>query len=665
MARILILSHDVIGARMAGTGIRYWEMARTLAHEHAVVLLAPQSPALDGIAVPEGVTCGHFVWGDAASLAPALATADLVIANGLLLHPFPLLAELAQPLVLDLYDPVALENLEVLRHAPPEQRTQQAALDRQMLQQQLAGGDFLMCATERQRDLYLGALLASGQITPMLTDSDPTLRHLLDVVPFGVAAEPPQQQAHALRGVLPAIPADAVIVLWTGGLWDWLDPLTLIRAMPAVVAACPQVRLVFLAGSHPGTIQPMQMPQRAEALAAELGLLDTHIIFYREWVPYAQRADVLLDADIAVSLHRNHLETTYAAVRSRFLDHLWAGLPSVVSAGDAAAALVQSYDLGYTVAPEDEPGVARALIALAQQPALRQHHAQQAQQLAPHYRWEQVLTPLRRFCQQPAKRPRPLAAAPPTQMGLAAEEQPMPNQLDELIQRAEQLWQFGNPADPGGRISRLARYTFARLLAPVIAQQRDFNAVSMQIFYTIYAQQQQQQQLAVQLEALLAQILTIQEDLHRRLDAYERASQQWFIQHQQWLEQNISDLHARIDTVAEHTGVVSEYANVTRRDLDGRIDLLATTAGDLHDRVTRLTYTMQLLDEAIAAADESSAALAVQLAALQPPSPLPPVPVKPAAPRRTRTRSTSAANPDLPAATPPRPARSREKRDPS
>lgn len=654
---ILILSHDVIGTRMAGTGIRYWEMARTLARTHAVLLLAPQPPALDGIAVPDGVTCGHFAWGDPAIIAPALAAAELVIANGLLLHAFPLLADIVQPLVLDLYDPVALENLEVLRHAPPAQRTQQAALDQQMLQQQLAVGDFLMCATERQRDLYLGALLAGGQITPTLTDADPTLRRLLDVVPFGLAAEPPQQQAHALRGVLPSIPADAVIVLWTGGLWDWLDPLTLIRAMPAVVAACPQVRLVFLAGTHPGTIQPMQMPQRAEALAAELGLLDTHIIFYREWVPYARRADVLLDADIAVSLHRNHLETTYAAVRSRFLDHLWAGLPSVVSAGDAAAALVQSYDLGYTIAPEDEQGVARALIGLAQQPAMRQHHAQQARQLATRSTWQQVLAPLRRFCEQPAKRPRPLAAAPPLPAVPVAEEQPMPNQLDELIRRAEQLWQFGSPADAGGRVSRIARYTFVRLLAPVVAQQRDFNAVAMQLFYTMHEQQQQQQQLAVQLEALLAQILTIQDDLHRRLDAYEQETQRW-------LAQTIRELHARIDTVAEQTGVVSDYANTTRRDLDGRIDLLATSTGDLHDRVTRLTYTLQLLDEAIAAADESSAALAMQLAAMQLPPPMPPVAEQPTPPRRTRTRNIPAASAEQqPSAPSPRTSRSRKKRE--
>lgn len=57
MAHILILSHDVIGTRMAGTGIRYWELAHALAATQPVVLLAPQPPDLVGLALPPMLTC--------------------------------------------------------------------------------------------------------------------------------------------------------------------------------------------------------------------------------------------------------------------------------------------------------------------------------------------------------------------------------------------------------------------------------------------------------------------------------------------------------------------------------------------------------------------------------------------------------------------------------
>ncbi|NJL06573.1 MAG: hypothetical protein HC911_17055, partial [Chloroflexaceae bacterium] len=50
--------------------------------------------------------------------------------------------------------------------------------------------------------------------------------------------------------------------------------------------------------------------------------------------------------------------------------------------------------------------------------------------------------------------------------------------------------------------------TFARLLAPVIAQQRDFNATSVQLFYAL---RQQQEQIQTEL-ARLAQAHTPPQD---------------------------------------------------------------------------------------------------------------------------------------------------------
>ena len=38
---VLIVSHDVVGARMAGPGIRYWELGRVLAQHCRVTLAVP------------------------------------------------------------------------------------------------------------------------------------------------------------------------------------------------------------------------------------------------------------------------------------------------------------------------------------------------------------------------------------------------------------------------------------------------------------------------------------------------------------------------------------------------------------------------------------------------------------------------------------------------
>ncbi|WP_376791082.1 hypothetical protein [Thermoflexus sp.] len=43
---ILIISHDVVGKRMAGPGIRYFHLARVLAQEFETVLAVPEGSTL-------------------------------------------------------------------------------------------------------------------------------------------------------------------------------------------------------------------------------------------------------------------------------------------------------------------------------------------------------------------------------------------------------------------------------------------------------------------------------------------------------------------------------------------------------------------------------------------------------------------------------------------
>ncbi|MGQ9877270.1 MAG: glycosyltransferase family 4 protein, partial [Chloroflexus sp.] len=307
-------------------------------------------------------------------------------------------------LIVDLYDPIVFENLELFRHRPFIEREEQTHRDTTLLRDLLLRGDHFLCATERQRDLYIGGLLALGRLSPALVDSDPLLRDLIDVVPFGVSDDPPQASGQpALRGVLDDLNNDHQIILWSSGLWDWLDPLTVVRAMPDVLAAVPQARLVFLAGRHPGQVPEMATYQQTRNLAAELGLLGNGIHFYNEWIPYAQRADFLLEATIMVSLHRAHLETRYAAVRSRVLDHFWVGRPSIVSAGDAAAELIREHQAGEVVPIGDSQAVAAALIRLLTDQQYWAHQSAQATALGQRLRWSQVVRPLWRMIASPIR----------------------------------------------------------------------------------------------------------------------------------------------------------------------------------------------------------------------------------------------------------------------
>jgi glycosyltransferase involved in cell wall biosynthesis len=595
---ILIISHDVIGIHMAGPGIRYWEMAHVLAAYHPVTLIAPRPIGQQATAF----TCGSYNWGNPASLAQWLNNADIVVSNGMMLQGHPELAQIKQPLALDLYDPVMLENLELFRHAPADQRITRTQQDVLLLQQQLAAGDFFLCATERQRDLYIGALMVSGRITPDLVDDNAQLRNLIDVVSFGLPVEPPVKQRPVLRSVIPGIGADDTVLLWTGGLWDWMDPLTLVRAMPQVVDQCPYVRLVFLAGQHPGNTHPMRAPQEAQELAQALGLLDRHIFFYEHWVPYAQRADFLLEADIAISLHRDHLETAYAAIRSRFLDHLWARLPSVVSAGDAAAELVHREQLGRVVAINDVQGVATALIDLISDGAARQACRERARTLAQAFTWETTLQALLAFC----RRPYVMSENTPPADG-AAPEPDGNTERNAALSRLDQLWRM-QPQDltsvlPLLSQAKQAASTVMRwYMQPVIDQQNRFNAAVVQALHQMAeSHDHQQSMMSHHLQALLSQNIQalLAEHIHKLLAQTTNVTT-----HLQSLQTQVDRLSDQVDQTNDLTRthidhIIQHLTSLQQQvdDIDSNVQHLVEATEPLHHHLADIEVHLCDIDD--------------------------------------------------------------------
>ena len=196
----LIVSHDVVGSHMAGPGIRCWELARVLA-PHLNVMLA--IPGALPSAPPPGVRPWAYDLAAWDTLAPAVDQATVVVCSGDVLDRFPLLERAAPVLVVDGYDPHTVETLALFAGSP-----QQEALHRkreEILAGQCRAGDFFICAAERQRDWWLGLLEANGRINVHTYGEDPSLRRLLDIVPFGLPSRPLTHTRRMLKGVWPGI----------------------------------------------------------------------------------------------------------------------------------------------------------------------------------------------------------------------------------------------------------------------------------------------------------------------------------------------------------------------------------------------------------------------------------------------------------------------------
>lgn len=413
-ARVLIVSHEAPGLRMSGPAIRYWHLAQVLGADLPVTLAVP-APAdpMGGAA-----TVVTYARESGAGLPALLAESDVVIAAGYLLRHYPAIARAAQPLVVDLYDPFLLENLEIHSARPLPDQAALHRVDLSVVAEQLGRGDFFLCASETQRDFWLGMLASAGRLNPHNFHADPSLRRLIAVVPFGLPDEPPVAHQRALKGVWPGIAAHDQVLYWGGGIWEWFDPLTAIRAVAALAPRRPNLRLFFGGLRHPNPAVPaMRQAEAAQALSAQLGLTGRHVFFNSDWIPYAERANFLLDADVGLSLHFDHVETRFA-YRTRLLDYVWAGLPMVLTAGDSLSGELAANGLACTVAPGDVPAVAAALEAwLDETPAQRARRQSLSRALAGRWAWSRVAAPLLDYVCQPA-----LAAdrrAAPTRPSLA------------------------------------------------------------------------------------------------------------------------------------------------------------------------------------------------------------------------------------------------------
>lgn len=396
---LLILSHDVIGAKMAGPGIRYVQLARVLAAHLPVTLAAPgaRPPVLDS--APFALAA----WQDWQDLHVLAGQTTVVLAPSDLVGIFPQLGDGPAILVIDGYDPLIPEWLAMHHHLPCDEQRRLWQIRRSHHVAQFRAGDFFICASERQRDWWLGQLEAQGRINPATYAEDPTLRRLLDVVPYGLPDHPPQATRPTVKGVWPGIAPTDRVLLWGGGLWPWLDPETAIRAVAQVTAQRPEAKLIFPGTRHPNPNLdgiPTHL-ERSRQLAAELGLLD-RTVFFGDWVPYADWPNVLLESDVALSLHFDSLETRFA-FRTRVLDYLWAGLPMVATTGDATSDLVAAYGVGEVVGYQAVDEVADALLRLLDEP--RGARAAGFERARQDFAWQRAAAPLLAFCRNPRRAP--------------------------------------------------------------------------------------------------------------------------------------------------------------------------------------------------------------------------------------------------------------------
>ncbi|MBK4346465.1 glycosyltransferase [Lacisediminihabitans changchengi] len=388
--RVLIITGDPIGKKLAGPAIRAWNMAELLSRDNSVTLVTLSGT--EQIDAPFDIA--HVAPGDDRAFDKLEEWADVIVFQGHAMAVFEALRRTTKIVVVDIYDPMHLEQLEQGRHLPSAEWATQVSDATGVLNEQMSRGDFFLSASDRQRMFWLGQLASLGRINPATYDGDPDLDGLIGVAPFGLSSTPPEHRREVLKGVVPGIAATDKVVLWSGGLYNWFDPKILIRAVADLSERRPNVRLFFQGTKHPHPGVPeMAIVSESRELAARLGALDRTVFFNPSWVDYADRENYLMEADAGVSTHFSHIETTFS-FRTRILDYLWAGLPMVVTAGDHFAELIEAENLGLVVPAGDMEALSAALERVLFDDELIDEAKANIARVRELYFWERALAPL-------------------------------------------------------------------------------------------------------------------------------------------------------------------------------------------------------------------------------------------------------------------------------
>lgn len=398
MTRILVLSRAAVGQRMASPGVRAYQLAGALARalpDAEVTLAIPGER--EAVAPPEP-NVRMQPWFSNAEATFLASAHDVTVTRNFPPQFARLLGKTR--MALDGFTPLYIEWMELSRRdiAPNWRRTWMSS-NRWYLNMQLTLADFIFCADERQRDMWIGMLMALALVPPDVYLRDPSLRRLIDIVPYGVPSKPLSPQGPVLRGVVPGIEAGDRVLLWNGGITEWNDVATLLRAMEQLAATRPEVKLVFMGVNHPDmAFGPTSgVTRQALELADELGLEGRNVFFLHGWVPYERIDDYLAEADASVCLGYENLESRFA-FRTRYVDLFRARVPLLCTRGDVLAERVASEPLGITVPEKDVDAVAGGIIRLLDDEAFASRCRENLGAIAAELAWDAAVRPLVEFC---------------------------------------------------------------------------------------------------------------------------------------------------------------------------------------------------------------------------------------------------------------------------
>jgi hypothetical protein len=251
-----------------------------------------------------------------------------------------------QRLILDCYVPI---HVEVSARSSKKliDEYQSFESDRKSWEEVLRSGDYLLCASDQQKNYYFGILYGLGLLNPInYRNSDNII-----VAPFGIHGEYNLSKIKPISNHFDKNP-NSIKILWFGGIYPWFDINVLIESVK-ILRAKHNITLTIVGAKNPFNNHPdfVEIAQNIIKIADDEDNKD--FLYVADWVPYEDRFAWFADCDNVITINKDGIEN-YFAWRTRLLDYLESSTSFLTNGGDPLSEELISLGLGRRINCESQ-----------------------------------------------------------------------------------------------------------------------------------------------------------------------------------------------------------------------------------------------------------------------------------------------------------------------
>lgn len=258
----------------------------------------------------------------------------------------------------------------------------------------LAHGDVFSTVCDPQTWALLGELGLAGRLNSATND-----RLLVESVPVGVSDEGYSATGRAFRGL--DVPADAFVVLWSGGYNTWTDVDTMFAGLEYAMERNLSLHFVSTGGQIDGHDE-FTYPRMVSLIEGSKFRDRFHL---RGWIPRSEVPNYYLEADIGLNCEKPILEVAFGS-KQRILDWSRAELPCVSSRLTELSQVLEREKAGLVFEPSDALELGRLLTWAVRNSdevrALGQHCRRRFREV---FGYSRTIEPFRQWARDPWRSP--------------------------------------------------------------------------------------------------------------------------------------------------------------------------------------------------------------------------------------------------------------------